>query len=234
MGLRRWLLHAALLAWAGGVSILMADQPDESSRPAPPGAVVLFGGAQSTLSGWEGRKGGAAGWKLEDGFMEVVPGAGDIMTREKFGDFQVHVEFWIPLMPDAHGQDRGNSGVYLQGRYEIQVLDSYHNDTYADGACGALYKIIAPSRNASKPPEKWQTYDITFHAPRTSGQGKVTDPGEVTVVQNGVTVIDRGRFDHSTGGALNENLAEPGPILLQDHGCKVRYRNIWLKALEKK
>src|SRR5207302_1487643 len=120
------------------------------------------------------------------------------MTVEKFGDFQLHAEFWIPLMAKSKGQSRGNSGVYLQGRYEIQVLDSYHNDTYPDGACGALYKIIAPSKNASKPPEEWQTYDITFHAPRTDNEGKVSRKGEVTVIHNGVTIIDRGQFDHVT------------------------------------
>jgi hypothetical protein len=191
---------------------------------------VIFDGTDHALSGWVTRGGKPARWKVKDGYLEVAPGKGDIMTREKFGgDFRLHLEFWVPLLPDRHGQARGNSGVFLQGRYEIQVLDSFHNDTYANGACGALYGIIAPSKNASKPPEQWQTYDITLHAPRLDDGGKVVRPGEITVVQNGVTVIDHGRFDHVTGGAIDEQLNEPGPLLLQDHGCKVRYRNIWLQ-----
>ncbi len=100
------------------------------------------------------------------------------------------------------------------------MLDSFHNDTYVDGSCGALYKIIAPSQNASKPPEEWQTYDITFRAPRVDREGHVTEKGEVTVVHNGVTIIDRGRFDHSTPGALDTAQGTPGPIMLQDHGAE--------------
>jgi hypothetical protein len=132
-------------------------------------------------------------------------------------------------MPEAKGQARANSGVFLQGRYEIQVLDFYMNDTYPDGACGALYKIIAPSKNASKPPEQWQTYDISYKAPRVDAEGKVVEKGVVTVVQNGTTIIDKGRFDRTTAGGLDDKLGTSGPVLLQDHGCKVRYRNIWFK-----
>src|SRR5437763_5487658 len=117
--------------------------------------------------------------------MEVVPGTGDILTKEKLGDGKLHVEFWVPLMADKKGQARANSGVYLQGRYEIQVLDSYMNDTYANGSVGALYGIIAPDKEAQqkavKPPEQWNTYDITFRAPRVDDSGKVTEPGRVTV-----------------------------------------------------
>jgi hypothetical protein len=164
--------------------------------------------------------------------MEV--GKGDIMTKEKFGpDFRLHVEFWLPLMPDATGQGRANSGVYLQGRYEVQVLDSYKNDTYANGSVGALYGLIAPDKEAQqkaiRPPEKWQTYDITFHAPRVNEEGKVTAEGHITVVLNGVTIINNGSFDRVTGGALDERIGTPGPLRLQDHGCRVRYRNIWLQ-----
>ena len=206
---------------------------DEKSKAPPAGAVVLFDGKD--LAGWTSLKGGPPKWKVEEGHMEVVPGTGDIMTERKFGpDFQVHVEFWLPLMADKRGQARSNSGVYLQGRYEIQVLDSYKNTTYPDGACGALYRIIAPSKNASKPPEQWQTYDITFHAPRVDETGKVTEKGQVTVVHNGETVIDNGTFDKVTAGAMDEKLGDQGPIRLQDHGCKVRYRNIWLKPLDAK
>jgi hypothetical protein len=218
------------------------DSPDKGSKP-PTGAIVLFDGKD--LSGWTHLDGKSAQWKVEHGYMEVVPGKHDIMTKEKFGpDFQLHVEFWLPLMANQKGQGRANSGVYVQGRYEIQVLDSYMNETYADGACGALYGIIAPNwaaaekkglsepRNPCKPPEQWQTYDITFHAPRVDDQGKVAEKGHITVVQNGATVIDNGAFDKVTGGALDEEIGKPGPIRLQDHGNKVRFRNIWLKPLQ--
>jgi hypothetical protein len=195
---------------------------------------VLFNGTD--LAGWIKKDGSPAEWKVENGYMEVVPGKGSIITERKFGDFELHVEFWIPLMADKKGQDRGNSGVYLQGRYEIQVLDSFNNPTYADGACGALYGTIPPSRNASKPPEEWQTYDITFQAPRVDARGQVIEKGVVTVMHNGIRVIDRGRFDRITdtyGGAVDEKQGTPGPILLQDHSCKVRFRNIWIKPLER-
>ncbi len=232
------VLPAVVLA---GACVLLAlapqtqadDKKEGESKPAPAGALVLFDGKD--LSGWLARRGGGpAGWKVENGYMEVVPKTGDIYTKEKFGDFQLHVEFWLPLMANAKGQACSNSGVYLQGRYEIQVLDSYNNETYPDGSCGALYKIHAPSKNASKPPEQWQTYDITFRAPRVDAQGKVTEKGVVTVVHNGVTVIDNGLFDHPTGGELDNQQGTPGPILLQDHGNKVRFRNIWLKPLSAK
>jgi hypothetical protein len=219
-----------------------ADVNAEKGSAPPKDAIVLFDGKD--LSGWTNPNGKPAGWKVENGYMECVPRQGDTKTKQTFGpDFQLHVEFWLPLMPNATGQGRANSGVYIQGRYEIQVLDSYMNKTYADGACGALYKIIAPNwaaaeekglsepKNPCKPPEQWQTYDITFHAPRVDRQGKVTQSGHVTVVQNGVTVIDNGSFDRTTDGADDQKLGEPGPIRLQDHGNKVRFRNIWLKPL---
>ena len=211
----------------------MAWGEDPKPVPPPEGAQVLFGG--KSLDGWIGREDNKpAKWKvLDDGSMECVPGSRDIMTVAKFGpDFQLHVEFWLPLMKDAKGQARANSGVYLQGRYEIQVLDSYMNDTYPDGACGALYKLIAPKKIASKPPEQWQTYDITFNAPRVDDSGKVTKKGIVTVVHNGETIIDKGEFDTWTGGELDQKMGNPGPILLQDHGNKVRYRDIWLKPIK--
>jgi hypothetical protein len=215
--------------------VFVAEIPElraQAAGQAPPAsAVVLIAAQKPSLSGWIRRNGTDATWNVHDDYVEIAPGKGDILTKDKFGDFQLHVEFWIPLMANKKSQARGNSGVFLQGRYEIQVLDSYHNDTYLDGSCGALYKIIAPSQNASKPPEEWQTYDITFHAPRVDKDGKVTEKGEVTVVHNGVTIIDRGRFDHTTPGALETTQGTPGPIMLQDHGARIRYRNVWLKPL---
>jgi hypothetical protein len=239
MKLRRgWAL---VLPLAAGAALLVprgagaGDAQQEVVKAPPGGAVVLFNGKD--LSGWESRGGGPAHWKLHDGYMEVAPGKGDIMTKRKFGpDFRLHVEFWLPLMPEAKDQGRANSGVYLQGRYEIQVLDSYKNDTYANGSVGALYGIIAPDKEAQqkaiRPPERWQTYDIRFHSPRVDDAGKVTQKGRLTVVLNGVPIIRGGRFDHATGGALDERLGERGPILLQDHGCRVRYRNLWLLPLK--
>lgn len=232
----------SLLSVLTGGAILMAlagayaeDKKDDSPKSPPKGAKVIFDGKD--LSGWTTRDGKPAEWKVEDNYMEVK--GGDIMTRDKFGpDFRLHVEFWLPLMADAKDQARANSGVYLQGRYEIQVLDSYKNDTYANGSVGALYGIIAPDKEAQqkavKPPEQWNTYDITFHAPRVDEGGKVTEKGRLTVLLNGVTLIDDGKFDHVTGGAINNKLGEPGPLLLQDHGCKVRYRNIWIEPLLQK
>jgi hypothetical protein len=235
---RRLLIPFAALASAGLLLALPAARSgadtDKVSKPAPNGAAVLFDGKH--LSGWVTRGGQPAEWKVHNGYMEVTRGKGDIMTKEKFGpDFRLHVEFWLPLMPKATGQGRANSGVYLQGRYEIQVLDSYKNDTYANGSVGALYGIIAPDKEAQqkaiRPPEQWQTYDITFHAPRVGDQGKVTKKGRLTVVLNGVPIIRGGKFDHVTGGALDEHVGSPGPLLLQDHGCRVRFRNIWLQPL---
>lgn len=217
-----------VFVWVGALTVAIgADQPPV---PPPAGAIVLFDG--TSLDGWVKQDGKPAQWKVKNGYVECQPRTGSIMTKRKFGpDFKLHVEFWLPLMPNARGQARANSGVYLQGRYEIQVLDSYNNKTYANGSCGALYGLIAPRTNASKPPETWQTFDITFHAPRVDANGKVVKKGWVTVVHNGVTVIDHGEFDRATPGALDNKIAEPGPILLQDHGNHVRYRNIWLVPL---
>jgi Domain of Unknown Function (DUF1080) len=210
------------------------EKKDEAFKPPPKDAIVIFDGKDKELSGWTTRDGKPAEWKVEHGYLEVVPGKHDIMTKEKFGpDFQLHVEFWLPLLADKKSQERANSGVYLQGRYEIQVLDSYMNETYAKGECAAMYLILGTSKNANKPPEQWQTYDITFHSPRVDDDGKVIEKGRLTVVFNGETVIDDGRFDRNTAGEIDTKLGTPGPILLQDHGCKIRFRNIWLKPLDK-
>jgi hypothetical protein len=236
------LLVAALVVCLAGLSLLgpaagADDKKDQEPGKPPKDAQVLFDGKD--LAGWQTLAGKDPGWKVEDGYMEVVPKTDDIRTKETFGpDFKLHVEFWLPLMADKKDQGRANSGVYLQGRYEIQVLDNYMNTTYANGSVGALYGIIAPDKEAQekavKPPEQWNTYDITFHAPRTDDDGKVTEKGHVTVVLNDVTLIDNGAFDKQTGGALDDKLGTPGPIRLQDHGCKVRYRNIWLQRLTDK
>jgi hypothetical protein len=241
--MRRFTASITSLAAAGLIAVGFFLSPtgaadetkkDAAPTPAPKDAVILFDGKD--LSNWTSLNGEPPTWKLEDGYTEV--NKGDIRTKDTFGpDFKLHVEFWLPLMPDAKDQARANSGVYLQGRYEIQVLDSYMNETYANGSVGALYGIIAPNKEAQqkavKPPEQWNAYDITFHAPRVDDKGKVTESGRVTVVLNGVTLIDDGKFDKVTGGALDDKIGTPGPIRLQDHGNKVRYRNIWLAKLDK-
>jgi hypothetical protein len=230
------LVSVAGLAIAPSTATATENRKQSDSKSPPKDAIVLFDGKD--LSGWVSRDGKQpAKWSLHEGYMQVK--GGDIKTKEKLGsDFKLHVEFWLPLMADAKGQGRANSGVFLQGRYEVQVLDSYMNDTYDNGSVGALYGIIAPDKAAQqkaiRPPEQWQTYDITFHAPRVDSQGKVTAKGVITVVLNGVAIINKGKFDHVTGGALDEKIGNPGPILLQDHGCKIRYRNIWYKPLTNK
>jgi hypothetical protein len=236
LGWPTFLAAAGLIAAAAFLSRCGADETkkDTPPTPAPKDAVILFDGKD--LSNWTSLEGNPAAWQVEDGYAEVRKG--DIRTKDTFGpDFQLHVEFWLPLMPNAKDQARANSGVYLQGRYEIQVLDSYMNETYDNGSVGALYGIIAPDKEAQqkavKPPEQWNAYDITFHAPRVDDQGKVTESGRVTVKLNGVTLINDGKFDKVTGGALDDKLGTPGPIRLQDHGNKVRYRNIWLVKLDK-
>ncbi|NBX92518.1 MAG: DUF1080 domain-containing protein [Proteobacteria bacterium] len=188
---------------------------------------VLFDGQD--LTGWVNSKSGeAAQWKVENGYLEGVPGLGDIETLAVFEDFDLHAEFWIPYLPHKTGQDRGNSGIFLQGRYEIQILDTWNNETYLEGICGALYKLIAPKINMSLPPEQWQTYDIQFKSPRLDSDGQVVEKGEVTVVHNGQIVIERGLFERGTGSAAKKQQGVPGPIRLQDHGSAVRFRNLIL------
>ncbi len=201
------------------------DDVDVSVVPPPGSAVVLFGG--KSLSGWLSRKGGDARWQVKNGYMEVVPGTGDIYTEPEFTDFQLHLEFWLPYLPQSKGQARANSGVYLQGRYEIQVLDSYGLDLGSDD-CGAIYKYAVPLRNACKRPERWQSYDVAFRAPRYSQAGQLMEAGCVTVLHNGIMIHNNLKLTGSSGGALDPDEQKPGPILLQDHGDLVRYRNIWI------
>ncbi|MGE5294901.1 MAG: DUF1080 domain-containing protein, partial [Solirubrobacterales bacterium] len=166
-------------------------------------------------------------WSLVDGAMEVKAGAGNIVTKDRFKDFKLHIEFRSPFMPAARGQGRGNSGVYLQGRYEIQVLDSYGLEG-RDNECGGIYQVGAPMVNMCLPPMQWQTYDITFQAPRFDASGSKTEDAIVTVVHNGVTIHDRRKLSGPTGGAMDDRISEPGGIYLQDHGNLVQFRNIWL------
>ncbi|MCX6882581.1 MAG: DUF1080 domain-containing protein, partial [Verrucomicrobia bacterium] len=183
-------------------------------------------------SQWRNDKNEAAQWKvLGDGAMEVNA-TGSIVTREEFGDCQLHVEWATPAEVKGDSQGRGNSGVYLQGRYEIQVLDSYNNKTYFNGQAGSFYNHAAPLVNASRKPGEWQTYDIIFHAPKQSADGKSVLPGSFTVLHNGILVQDHISVKgEATTAAKFSGLAPKGPLVLQDHGNPVRYRNIWVRKL---
>ncbi len=195
---------------------------------APSDAVVLFDG--KNLAAWKGENGGDAKWRVVDGAMEMS--GGGLMTREEFGDIQLHIEWASPAEVKGEGQSRGNSGIYFQGRYEIQVLDSYQNPTYPNGQASAFYGHSAPLVNASRKPGEWQTYDIVFRAPKTDKDGKV-QPGSFTVLHNGVLVQDHVPIPGgATTSAKFDGVAPRGPIFLQDHGSPVRYRNIWLRKLD--
>jgi hypothetical protein len=195
----------------------------------PANAKVLFNGKD--LNNWHTREGKPAGWEVSDGVMTVVKGTGDIVTDEKFTDFRLHVEWMEPDMPDATGQAKGNSGVYLQGRYEIQVLDSYGIEVPGRGDCGGVYDQFAPLVNACKPALEWQSYDIIFRAARFDDSGELESNARVTVLQNGVVIQNNVEVKGPTGGAMDEELDEPGPLLLQDHGNPMKYRNVWLLPL---
>jgi len=190
----------------------------------PAGAVILFDGTDA--SAWTAMDGSPAGWRAEDGILHVVPGAGDVLSVERFADHFLHIEFRCPDMPDATGQGKGNSGVYLQGRYEIQVLDSYGLAIPGKGDCGAIYDQHAPLVNACKPPLEWQTYDAVFRAPRLDA-GEVVEGVRMTVLHNGLVIQNNVILPASTAGAMDIPADEPGPLRLQDHGNLVCYRNIW-------
>ena len=192
-------------------------------------AVVLFDGKD--LSNWTKLDGEAPAWEIADGAMTVTAGGGDIVTRERFTDFLLHLEFMTPDMPDATGQAKGNSGVFLQGRYEIQVLDSYGIDVPGKGDCGAIYNQFASLVNACKPLLEWQTYDVIFRAARVGESGGIEENARVTVLQNGTVIQNNVQLLGATGGATDKDAAEPGPLRLQDHGNPVKYRNIWIAPL---
>jgi len=206
--------------------------PERPPVPPPSDATVLFDGRD--LSAWRSQDSTPAKWIVRDGYVEVTPGTGAIVTKRGFGDIQLHIEWAAPAPPEGEGQERGNSGVFLMSAYEIQVLDSYDNVTYADGQAGAVYGQTPPLVNASRPPGQWQTYDIVFHRPRFAPDGAVRDSARVTVFHNGVLVQDNmvitGRTVHGRR-ARYEPHPDALPLLLQDHGARVRYRDIWIREL---
>lgn len=204
--------------------------PDAPAKP-PSDAIVLFDGTD--VSQWESVKGGPAPWKVEDGAM--VTAQTDIQTKQKFGDVQVHVEYTEPTPATGTSQGRGNSGVFLMGQFEIQVLDNYNNPTYPDGQAAAVYAQTPPMANACRPPGEWQVYDIAFTAPRLDAQGNVSTPAYVTVFHNGVLVQNHTAIMGPTGpGRLTDyhNVhASEGPLRLQYHNGAVRFRSVWVRPL---
>src|SRR5450432_2686169 len=203
-----------------------ASTPDAAGHP-PSDAVVLFDGKD--LSQWADKDGKPARWKVENGYMEVAAGTGYIATHDSFGDCQLHVEFAEPSPGVGESQERGNSGVFLMGLYEIQVLDSYENKTYADGQAAAVYGQYPPLVNASRPPGQWQTYTIVFHGPRFDSAGHLLHPARVTAFHNGILVQDNVELTGPTANGSRPPYKpgpDKGPVGLQDHGRPVRFRNI--------
>jgi hypothetical protein len=206
--------------------------PAGPPSPAPADAVVLFDGKD--LAPWEDMKGNPAGWKVADRFMEVVAKTGSIRTKKGFGDCQLHIEWATPAVVAGEGQGRGNSGVFLMDTYEVQILDSYNNRTYADGQAASIYGQFPPFVNACRPPGEWQSYDIVFHAPRFGPDGSLLKPARMTIFHNGILVHDNAELTGPTAHkARPPYKAHPDklPLSLQDHGNPTRYRNIWLREL---
>ena len=231
---------------------IKVHEEDQNKQPLPPvvtpgaevgappsDAVVLFDGTDKTFqANWVDMKGGESKWKVAEGAMESVRGAGYVRSKEEFGSCQLHIEWASPSKVQGSGQGRGNSGVFLMGQYEVQVLDSYENTTYADGQASALYGRSKPLVNASRKPGEWQTYDIIFHRPQFDQDGKVTKRATFTVLHNGVLVQDHVVLSGGTGwdgphsASEYKAHADKGPISLQDHGNPVRFRNVWVRELK--
>lgn len=198
---------------------------------APSDAIVLFDG--KNLNSWESDKGGAAPFTLKDGAMTVTPKKGGIKTKEAFEDFQLHIEWRSPSVVKGEGQGRGNSGIFLQSYYELQVLDSYESKTYSNGQAGSLYKQTIPLVNACKKPGEWQTYDVIWTAPRFNEDGSVKSPARITVLHNNILVQNNTELKGKTEYIGQPKYVKHGamPLALQDHGDLVSYRNIWIRKL---
>ena len=206
--------------------------PGKTSQDAPSDAIVLFNGKD--LSQWQAVNGGDAKWKLKDGYMMVDSGTGNIKTKQGFGDCQLHIEWRTPEIVKGNSQGRGNSGIFLMSRYELQVLDNYKNRTYSNGQAGSIYKQTMPLVNVCRPPGEWQTYDIIFSAPRFYSDSTVKSQARITVLQNGVLVQNNISIWGGTeyiGVPVYKMHGDKEPIALQDHGNPVCYRNIWIREL---
>jgi hypothetical protein len=207
--------------------------PGKTAADPPSDAIVLFKGAG--FEAWESeKKGNTVEWTLDGGAMTVKPGTGGIQTKAGFGSCQLHIEWRAPAVVKGQGQGRGNSGIFLMGRYELQVLDSYNNTTYSNGQAASIYKQHMPLANANRPPGEWQTYDILFTAPEFYEDGRVKSAARVTVIHNGVLVQNNVSILGQTafiGIAKYEAHAAKLPLALQDHGDLVSFRNIWIREL---
>ncbi len=229
-----WLAHDRTRPQPSVIDPGAPSTPDRAGK-APSDAVVLYDGKD--LSQWVAMDGSPTRWIARDGYMECVKGSGYIRTLQNFGDCQLHVEWATPVPPQGEGQGRGNSGVFLGlDRYEVQVLDSFGNKTYADGSAGAIYGQYPPLANVCRPPGQWQTYDIIYTAPRFDAEGKLLSPVRLTVFHNGVLIQNNVKLTGPTSWlerAPYQPHPEKQPISLQDHGNPVRFRNIWIRELGK-
>lgn len=206
--------------------------PGSMSTDAPSDAIVLFNGKNG--SAWQKRNGKNFDWKIDSGFMMVKPGTGNIQTIQDFGSCQLHIEWRAPNSVKGEGQGRGNSGIFLMGRYEVQVLDNYNNKTYSNGQAASIYKQRMPLVNACRPPGEWQCYDLIFTAPQFNTDSTVKSAARVTIMHNGVLVQNNIEIWGSTtfiGISKYEMHNNKEPIILQDHGNFVSYRNIWIREL---
>lgn len=229
-----WLGHDRLRPLPPVVDPGTPSAADRVGKP-PSDAVVLFDGKD--LPSWVALDGAPTRWIVKDGYMECVSGSGYVRTLQNFGDCQLHLEWCAPTPAEGEGQGRGNSGLFFGlNRYEVQVLDSFGNKTYADGSAGSVYGQYPPLVNASRPPGQWQSYDVVWTAPRFDAEGKLVSAARITVFHNGVLVQNNVELTGPTSWlerAPYRAHAEKLPISLQDHGNPVRYRNIWLRELGK-
>jgi len=196
---------------------------DSLGSPPQPDSIVLFPGPLALQ--WRGANGGEPRWQVNDNTLLVVPGSGDLISRHRFGDAFLHLEFLLPHEPHRGGQDRANSGVFLQGRYELQLLDSWEVDRPGPGDCGALYRQAAPLLDACRAPGQWQSLDVIFRSARRD------EPARLTALLNGMVIHNNLVVLGPTAGALDDDVVAPGPLRLQDHGSAVAFRNIWLLPL---
>lgn len=250
-----YLVLLSLIIFLGATSISCAQNEGEDMEPAdtewyepepplieageyttvnpPSDAIILFDGTD--MSQWRSVDGGDVEWEIEnDGAVTVVPGTGNIETRESFGDVQLYIEWRSPMNMEHEGQDRGNSGIFLQSRYELQVLDAHENPTYINGMAGSIYKQTAPLVNPTRKPGEWETYNISYKAPRFNDDGSLESPARITVIWNGVVVQNNTEILGHTAyiGYPEYNAHGEAPLQLQDHNSKVSYRNIWIRKLD--
>lgn len=207
--------------------------PGKTQADPPSDAIILFDG--KNLDAWKSIDGSAAKWKVDGGIVTVAPGTGIIQTKQGFGDCQLHIEWRTPAEVKGDGQGRGNSGIFLMGRYELQVLDNYNNRTYSNGQAGSIYKQLVPLANACRPPGEWQVYDVIWTAPRFNQDSTLKSPARITVIHNGVLVQNNATLWGGTqyiGIPTYDLHSDAEPIVLQDHGNPISFRNIWIRPLK--